>query len=374
VSTETGTAAADAIQSAATALAPEISEHMAAVYATTFRIDELKAILAFLETPAGKAVLGDRDDQQAASLGAGMVFSRAVSKAARIAYCARRDCTAGDDPLEFARETEGPHPRVQIGHPRWAETPREDQLMAARPAMARWLRLDGFVRLTCTADAIGALRDCSIARESPAGVGFGAAALSMRSHFRLSSSLVAEGAAGERVSVVLRFPDPPVLDADMAPEARSQTSLTLSRELLEARYPSSVVLEGWQRQLAVGFQTTSAGVSEADLAAFKAAMTAGFLAARAESRTIYATLLTYLLTDEQLKAGVQFWRSPVGQTLARRGPDLRDAEMRLQRAYGERIYRLAGRLFCEERGCVSSLAAPAPPLPAAPPPRPKPSS
>jgi hypothetical protein len=319
-------------------------------------------------------VLHDSDDMQAAVHSANMTFSRVASEAARNAYCARRDCTAGDDALEFARETEGPHPRVQIGHPRWAETPREDQLMAARPAMARWLHLDGFVRLTCTADVIGALRDCSVARESPAGVGLGAAALSMRSRFRLSSSLVAEGAAGERVAVVLRFPDPPVLDMSQPPEARSQTSLALSRELLEARYPPSVDLEGWQRQLAEGFPTASADVSEADLIDFKAAMTAGFLAARAESRNTYATFLTYLLTDEQLKAGVQFWRSPVGQTLALRGPDIRDAEMQLQRAYGDRIYRLAGRLFCEERGCVSSLAAPAPPLPAAPPPRPKPSS
>ncbi len=72
-----------------------------------------------------------------------------------------------------------------ITNPHWLRQPTADEFADAYPQRALIAGKSGFASLACTVMATGALTDCSVAEETPAGWGFGAAALSLAKRFRL---------------------------------------------------------------------------------------------------------------------------------------------------------------------------------------------
>lgn len=102
-----------------------------------------------------------------------------------------------------------------VGKPTWAAIPSGEQLRAAVADLeaAETAR----VMLGCVVQPGGALSDCSVVSEEPAGVGVGAAALSLVPSFRLST-WTAEGlpVVGGTVRIPLRF------EPGAGPEAGSE--------------------------------------------------------------------------------------------------------------------------------------------------------
>ena len=98
-----------------------------------------------------------------------------------------------------------PEPRV-IRNPSWLQQPTAAQMARLYPRRAAEMGLGGRAVLACEVAASGAVRNCSLAEESPKGRGFGAAALQAASLFKLNPR-TENGATveGARVRIPLVF-------------------------------------------------------------------------------------------------------------------------------------------------------------------------
>lgn len=84
----------------------------------------------------------------------------------------------------------------------WAQHPTPDYPAAA---MAQGLK-SGSAQLNCGVRAAGGLSDCRIVSETPAGAGFGAAAVSAARKARVSDTVTAEATSEDaRIQFTIRF-------------------------------------------------------------------------------------------------------------------------------------------------------------------------
>lgn len=93
-----------------------------------------------------------------------------------------------------------------INNPRWVRQPSAAQMERAYPRAAAADGTSGRAVLSCSVLADGSVSGCSVTSETPAGEGFGQAAVSLSRYFRLSPRTV-DGRAveGARVSIPLNF-------------------------------------------------------------------------------------------------------------------------------------------------------------------------
>ncbi len=97
--------------------------------------------------------------------------------------------THGDTTLAAATTTasDNPPPAARvIRDPNWLSLPTANQLADAYPQRALQLNRTGDAVLDCAVTSAGALTACTVASESPANLGFGAAALKLAKRFRMS--------------------------------------------------------------------------------------------------------------------------------------------------------------------------------------------
>lgn len=101
---------------------------------------------------------------------------------------------------------EPPTIRRLITNPNWLSRPTGDELADAYPQRALLADKSGVVSLACTVLATGALADCSVAEETPAGWGFGKAALGLTRRFHLSPRLEdGSPVGGAMIRIPIRF-------------------------------------------------------------------------------------------------------------------------------------------------------------------------
>lgn len=114
----------------------------------------------------------------------------------------------------------GPPPAAPsvVTNPDWAAVPSVDDLVQAFPTRAMDEGVEGRVTLRCTVDQLGSLHDCRVEGETPAGYGFGEAALGLSDGFRMKPRLE-DGrpvpGAEVRIPIVFKIPRdfaPPPLD------------------------------------------------------------------------------------------------------------------------------------------------------------------
>lgn len=130
---------------------------------------------------------------------------------------ASSDTPADTGPITISRPTPpdpGPVVTTQpnppadpvIRNPQWVRRPSAEQMLAAYPDRALERELSGRATLSCGVLANGSMTNCSVISETPAGAGFGRAALSLSRSFRLSPRTV-DGTIveGARVSIPIAF-------------------------------------------------------------------------------------------------------------------------------------------------------------------------
>ena len=114
-------------------------------------------------------------------------------------------------PLVFADATGGVSAPDVVTRPVWHDRPTMHDVYRAYPDSARKLGLVGSVVVECRMGARGPLGDCAVASETPAGQGFGEAALSLMPRFK-ADAVDAFGlkVEGRKVRIPIRFsPQPP---------------------------------------------------------------------------------------------------------------------------------------------------------------------
>jgi len=73
------------------------------------------------------------------------------------------------------------------GMAEWTQQPTATQIRAVFPAAAVAAQRDGLVQLTCGIQPNGRLIDCQVTKETPAGMGFGAAALKLAPDYKVKA-------------------------------------------------------------------------------------------------------------------------------------------------------------------------------------------
>lgn len=243
--------------------------------------------------------------------------------------------------------------------PDWIQKPDGHQLWAAYPPLANDLYIEGEASLKCGTTAEGVLRDCSVLAESPKGLGFGAAALSLTPAFRMSPKMIdGRGVAGGEVRIPITFKLPRDSPSFSAGPPTSVQALEIARKLVAA--------EGEKERLAAQFTTDSSTVTNwrgprqdaATVEAYRAARRAAFETEAPAWLEASARTYAALFSADQLAARLAFAQSPAGQALARRQGDL-DA---LSVPIGWVAFRLGvaqGRkLYCDAHDCLRDPQAP----------------
>ena len=107
-----------------------------------------------------------------------------------------------------------------IGKPQWTTLPSGQALAGAYPAAARAAGVGtARVQMRCSVIENGTVETCEIVSETPEGLGFGAAALSLAPHFRLSVwSDEGLPTIGGRVIIPLRYEPPQTPPTPQTPD------------------------------------------------------------------------------------------------------------------------------------------------------------
>ncbi len=204
VDDETQAAAKKAFDETAPAYEDHILTHMPAYYAAELQADEIETIIRFFRSAAGKKIvalspfeLTENRQDEAQNL-------RDLSaQQARDEFCLDHPCSPFPDSKTLRQADETWQP--DIIDPDMGEAASAEQIWAAFPLVPKRLRISGWSTLVCKVGALGLLEDCAVAIEQPAGLGFGAAALSLAPRYRLAPAVMAFGARRSSVAVPILF-------------------------------------------------------------------------------------------------------------------------------------------------------------------------
>ena len=99
-----------------------------------------------------------------------------------------------------------PAPPAVIVNPDWLTRPGPNEFSRFYPQAALDQNASGAATLTCTVSASGAVHDCSVAAETPKGLGFGDAARKLAPYFKLRPQ-TRDGAPvdGAHINIPIRF-------------------------------------------------------------------------------------------------------------------------------------------------------------------------
>lgn len=94
---------------------------------------------------------------------------------------------------------------VFVSDTHWIRRPTPTQLAEAWPAAAKQAGTSGKVLMDCLLTYDGGLKDCRVISETPAGMGFGPAALGLTRLYQLQPVVDGQSATDGRIIVPVRF-------------------------------------------------------------------------------------------------------------------------------------------------------------------------
>lgn len=238
-----------------------------------------------------------------------------------------------------------------IQEPDWVSKPTFDQLYHAYPALAAEMGIGGRAVIACRVSALGVLEACEVVDETPKGIGFGFAGLSMSEYFRMRPLTVnGRGVPGGDVRIPLRFQIParrsenPAASTPPNALARAKQLVDLSGVATEVRERLEAEQSAFERKSKPGVET---GVREAGEQALRAARD------RAVPKTVdlMARFYASRLSIEDLDALIDFYQSEPGRALVAQRLNIIKAYMRAGTIHSVWTANDARDELCRNRDC-----------------------
>jgi TonB family protein len=258
-----------------------------------------------------------------------------------------------------------------VTQPDWIQTPNGNDFATYYPPVAQLLNLSGRIVMRCEVSAVGALENCVMTQETPAGMGFGDAALKISQFFRMKPMSI-DGApvAGAKINIPIYFAAPTVQPEDAPPTdpatQPSPRALELARRIAATSFGPVQMQNFMDRSRKfVTERLFGASITEQEQAAIDDYIQA--IGASGPQRVeALAQRFAREFTEQQLSEIAAFMESPAGQAwVSRSNSDA--AEYAAENVRIERASMAQAReQFCGKYECLQTGAPPAAP-PAAPP-------
>jgi TonB family protein len=255
----------------------------------------------------------------------------------------------------------------QITNPDWLRRPTAEEMENYYPKVAQFLSLDGHATIICDVTAQGTTTNCSVESETPAGMGFGEAAVSLSDFFRMKP-MTMDGApvAGGKVQIPIRFlfphdDDEAALSVDVGSQtAPSAKALELARRIVSVSFSADRIKDyvDATRQ-AVGKQFAGLSLTEQEQAAIDDYMTA-LAAAMPSIVEARAKRLAGEASEADLAAIDGFVESSAGQAYQAVSLRDRDAEAADFARLWATVRKEASAAYCTNHACLKPLQSATP--------------
>lgn len=259
-----------------------------------------------------------------------------------------------------ARKPRGALPLAgEITNPDWLVRPTGEDISRFYPPLAMALGLAGRTALQCGVSALGMMENCQALSETPKGIGFAKAAISMSPLFRMRpQSLDGVPVAGATVRIGIHFVLPAhggELPADPGPPP-GDTAMALGRRLAATSQSPEQMRRSIDEAMA-RYENDEAMDALPALAAMRAAIMATLPARTDAMATVYARRFS----EDELAQLVAFWESPIGRKWGAGDGVNRDALTAANQVFWFRTQEAAREIFCKTAECLpareESLAA-----------------
>jgi TonB family protein len=244
--------------------------------------------------------------------------------------------------------------RPAIVEPDWVRRPGGPEIDAAYPKTAALLAISGKAAIRCSVAPSGALENCTALDESPMGLGFAKAALSLRTKFEMRPRMVdGRRATGGVVTIPISFTaDQPGHEAPSPSRKEPETAvLALARQAVATSRMAEGV-ENMGRVSAIRETSEDEYVSAEVRDAARQAYNQAFRAILPELRDRIAPLYARTFSMDELRAIAAASRDSRlynAQTLYERlGPALTEVTDPLE----DRVTTSARDAFCRVRSCA----------------------
>ncbi len=342
--------AAGALRSAAEARFVEIEERMAESLAAALTEADLREMVGRARSERPPHLIVPNQKMVRIAQAGELEFRRRYQVLARAAFCEMRPCTPDPD---FGLPRAGAKvPAASIPAPIWIERPTPAQIANAVPPLAKAFGLEGRVLMACSIAQHGIPDTCEVTEESPADIGFGAAAQTLRGYWRLSPAMQ-QRPSGDTAIVQVRFTKPYVFETA---GLSGRTSASEARLALARRYVAALedkVAEARRLKVYLDLLAGLAldGVPPTAKTQALAAIRTGVEKAGEQMREPFAAAIADAMSETELLESLAFLDSPSGKAMLARRQQLEDAGRAIFQSYDPVIAADAGRAFCKVRGC-----------------------